>query len=643
MNNKKQISIIVVLGVSGSGKSTVGTILAETLKIPFDDGDDFHPIENKEKMASGQPLNDQDRQPWLESMARHLAVQAKNRGGVLACSALKEIYRQTLGQYCHLPIQWVYLSGSRELLEQRLSNRQGHFFKPELLQTQLETMEPPRYAYNVDIAKPPKTIVSEIIENMNMKKSDLGLIGLGVMGKSLTLNLAHHDINVSAYNRSVLGEEHVAKDFASTNKHLTNLQVFDDLSSFVKTLISPRKIMLMVNAGPAVDHVIQDLLPFLEEGDIIIDGGNSHYHDTTRRIDLLNQHSIHFVGCGVSGGEEGALKGPSIMPGGDKEAVDAVLPYLKQIAARDQQGKACCTNIGLQGSGHFVKMVHNGIEYAEMQLIAEAYTVLREGAGLSIDEIAVIFKEWNQGELQSYLLEITADILMVKEGDVHLVELIYDAAQQKGTGGWSTTSALEVGAPFGTISEAVMARCLSAFKPTRVEASKHYGDYPKNPSENTETMIAELKVAYQAARVVNHAIGFEMIRTTSTEYRWDINLSELARIWTNGCIIRSSLMEQLVQEYSDNPLKHTLLIDSFIHQLKGERITLANTVAYSLQMGIAMPVFSAAINYLHGFTSEQSSAHIIQAQRDYFGSHTYKRKDRSLEDVFHTDWQQIVE
>ncbi|PIB34321.1 hypothetical protein BFP72_02205 [Reichenbachiella sp. 5M10] len=630
--------IIVVLGVSGSGKSTIGAMLAKHMQVPFDDADDFHPIVNKEKMAAGQPLNDEDRTPWLETLAYHIADRSRQGGGVLACSALKEKYRKALVRYCSSPVRWVHLDGSRELLEERLSDRQGHFFKPHLLDSQLDTLEPPTYGWRLDIKEKPEAIVSQIIELMKMEKADFGLVGLGVMGKSLVLNLASRGIAVSAYNKPRTGEERVAKEFAAAHADRDNLQVYDDLPQFLESLHSPKKIMLMVSAGPAVDAVLDELIPQLEPGDIVIDGGNSHYYDTKRRVNFLREHGIHFVGCGVSGGEEGALKGPSIMPGGNLDAYSAIAKYLEAIAATDKNGRACCTYIGEEGSGHFVKMVHNGIEYAEMQLIAEAYLLLRERAAMTIEEIAALFSEWNQGELQSYLLEISAELLPFKEGDDYLVDLIYDAAQQKGTGGWSTTAALDVGVPFSTVSESVMARHLSALKPLRVIAAAKYGRVCVPDDVDRTSLVESLRHAYASARVVNHAIGFEMIRRTSDQYAWQINLSELARIWTNGCIIRSGLMEDLVSAFEKFPDTHLLLIDTYVELLKAKRQGLSSTVAKGIEAGLSLPVFSASVNYLNGFTAEQSSANIIQAQRDYFGAHTYRRKDKSLDQIFHTDW-----
>ncbi|MCV9389123.1 decarboxylating NADP(+)-dependent phosphogluconate dehydrogenase [Reichenbachiella ulvae] len=626
--------IVIVFGVSGSGKSTIGQLLSQHLSVPFADADDYHPQKNIDKMASGQPLNDQDRESWLLDLAG-LIDENKEKGLVLACSALKEKYRKILSSGDQ-KIHWVHLAGTKEVLTERLQQRKQHFFNPALLDSQLATLEKPKYGIEVNVEDSPEEIINTVLESMSSKKSEFGLIGLGVMGKSLTLNLANHGVEVLAYNRQAEGEEHIVPQFLSENSDKPNLRATNQLKEFISELEIPRKIMLMVNAGAAVDAVIEDLLPSLDPGDIIIDGGNSHYHDTKRRNDYLKEKGIHFVGCGVSGGEEGALKGPSMMPGGDKEAYEKIAPYLERIAARDKNDEGCCTYIGREGAGHFVKMVHNGIEYAEMQLIAETYAMLRT-AGMPIDQMAELFEDWNQGDLKSYLLEITADLLTVKDGDEYLIDLIYDAAGQKGTGGWSTTAALDVGVPFSTISESVMARCLSAQKPLRIRASRLYGERPVI-ERDLQTLIPKIKQAYQSARVINHAIGFEMIKKTSEENNWGINLSQLARIWTNGCIIRSSLMEELVSSFKASPEEHMLLAPSFVDLLKGSRKELTEAVSEGLQMFLSLPVYAAALNYLNGFTNEQSSANIIQAQRDYFGAHTFQRKDKPLSKYFHSQW-----
>ncbi|MGL1889955.1 MAG: decarboxylating NADP(+)-dependent phosphogluconate dehydrogenase, partial [Reichenbachiella sp.] len=541
-------------------------------------------------------------------------------------------------------VNWVLLNSSVEVLTARVNNRKGHFLDPNILKSQIDTLETPNYGVNIDVKSNLNQIKKEALRYINMNKSEIGLIGLGVMGKSLALNIANNGFELSVYNRSVKGvEENVASNFESQHSEgRQNLHGFDDLGEFIDSLESPKRIMLMVNAGAAVDSVIDSLAPYLNKGDVVIDGGNSHYDDTKRRVRSLVSQGIQFVGCGISGGEEGALKGPSMMPGGSPEGYRLVEKVLTAISAKDDKDGDCCAFVGLEGSGHFVKMVHNGIEYGEMQLIAETYHLLRFHIGLSVDEIAALFKSWNESDLQSYLLEISSQILTVKEGDDYLIDLILDVAQQKGTGGWSTTAALNLGMPLSTISEAVMARCLSAQKNNRIAAKNVYGAVDLKLEGNKEELVEKVCQAYRVARMVNHAIGFDVIREMSSVHNWEINLSELARLWTNGCIIRSGLMKSIITSTKMAPSQHLLLNSSLIEIIKGERLSLASTVSQGILKGCYMPVFSAALNYLNGFTSDQLSTNMIQAQRDFFGAHTYRRVDRSEDEVFHTEWSKLI-
>ena len=469
------------------------------------------------------------------------------------------------------------------------------------------------------------------------QKSDFGLIGLGVMGKSLALNFADHDINISAYNRHVPDfEVDIAKNFVEEHPD-KNMQGFDDMKAFVESLQTPRKILFMVKAGAPVDELIATMIPIMEEGDILIDGGNSHYLDTVRRIKHLQSHGMNFIGSGISGGEEGARFGPSIMPGGEAKSYEQVAPFLEAIAAKDKNGLPCCAYVGAEGSGHFVKMVHNGIEYAEMQLIAEAYEILRFGLNISPLEVAEIFKSWSDANLNSYLLEISIDILQKKEGDDFLLDKILDAASQKGTGGWSTEAAISLGMPLNTISDAVMARNISALKDLRVKANNLYGHIKSTIPGDKELFIKQLQNAYTAARIINHHIGFVMIAEASKEYSWNINLSETARIWTNGCIIRSDLMEGLVNILKDT--NQILLHPSIVEKIKSFKNDLADCISIALKNGFPIPVFTSAMNYLLGFVNGNSNANMIQAQRDYFGAHTYKRVDQPNQS-FHTNWKE---
>ena len=630
--------IYILTGVSGVGKTTIGKLLAKELNIPFYDADDFHPPSNVEKMKSGIPLQDDDRQSWLEELARKLKHWQTENGAVLACSALKEKYREKLQTISEDEIVWIFLHSEYEVIKNRLSSRKNHYFNPVLLQSQYETLEIPGYGFHINVNKSIDQVIEEILEKISDTKSEIGLLGLGVMGKSLAINLATKKIKVAVFNRHVEDlEVDIAKNFAFENRSIFSFPWFDDLEKFIHFLERPRKILLMVNAGKTVDIVIDGLLPFLEAGDLIIDGGNSHYKDTVRREETLKSKGILFMGAGVSGGEEGAMKGPSIMPGGSAEAYNLVGHYLEKIAARDKNGNPCCTYIGPDGAGHFIKMLHNGIEYGEMQLIAEFYHLLRYGLGKNPEEIADLFEDWNQ-EMQSYLLEISVDILRKKEAEGFLIDFILDAAKQKGTGGWSTNAALELGVPFDTITAAVMARNISGKKLEREKAMELYkGSASKETVGNV--ISSHLFPAYKAASIINHSIGFNLLTEASIEYKWDLNLSEISRIWTNGCIIRSAFMEELVQIFKDAPLHDLLIHPVIINRMKDNIDELAVITTAALKAQISLPVSSAAINYFFSFTSGQSSANMIQAQRDYFGAHTYERKDNPRGKFFHTQWK----
>lgn len=620
---------IIVMGVSGVGKTTLGKLIAENLKLPFYDADDFHSEANITKMNTGLPLNDDDRKLWLETLAENIAKWSD--GAVLACSALKEKYRQALVEHSEKPVHWIYLFEDFEVIRKRIQEREGHYFKPELLKSQFDILEPPTYGIHIKVNNSPEENLKKIMHELH--QPHIGLIGLGVMGKSLALNMASKNIPVSVYNRDLKDVEvDIAKNFAAEHKDTFNFPWFDDLKKFVASLPKPRNIMIMVKAGAAVDAVITELLPFLEEGDLIIDGGNSFYKDTERRIEMLEAKGIHFLGTGISGGEEGALKGPSIMPGGSKEAYKRAGKVLEKIAAKDPWGDSCCAYVGPQGAGHFVKMLHNGIEYGEMQLIAEFYHLLRFSCGMEPPEIADLFAEWNSS-MRSYLLEISVDILRQKEENEYLLDNILDVAGQKGTGGWSTQAALELGVSLDTITAAVMARNLSAFKQDRVKASKNY-NFEKINKEIPKHQ--EAFKTYRSAMIINHAIGFELLRTASSEHAWELDLSEIARIWTGGCIIKSGFMEELVAIFKET--KENLLLHPKISQ-ELKDIPFVGILSFAFENGSPMPVTSAAANYLYGFASEQSSANMIQGQRDYFGAHTFERVDKKRGKYFHFNWK----
>ena len=461
---------------------------------------------------------------------------------------------------------------------------------------------------------------------------EFGLVGLGVMGKNLALNLINQGISLAVYNRNNPPNEiNIAKNFADT---IADCEGFDAADKFISAIKSPRKILLMVNAGTAIDEVISNFLPYLEPGDILIDGGNSHFLDTQRRQNQLLTEGIHFLGAGISGGEEGARNGASIMPGGNIDAYNIVASILEKIAATDFTGKACCKYVGPEGAGHFVKMVHNGMEYAEMQIIAETYFCMNKVMRLSLENISNTFNIWNDEGLKSYLLEISRNILLKKEGNDYLIDKILDSAAQKGTGGWSSQTALDLGIPLSTISEAVTARIISGMKIERKEAAGIYGIN----TEKVDNLVSfkELKSAYQCARIINHHIGFAMLSEASEQYKWNLNLSEIAQLWTNGCIIRSELMESLSKGLKSND--KLLLLPEMVEILKEGWKDVAHVVSIAHQFGIALPVFSASLDFFLAYTTADSCANMIQAQRDYFGAHTYKRIDKDLSQSFHTNW-----
>ncbi len=629
--------VIIVMGVSGCGKTTIGKKLAEHLQLPFHDADDYHPQTSIDKMRNGIPLTDEDRLPWLRKLVEKIKVWESQGSAVLACSALKESYRQMLRTVPD--IVWVYLDGSRETILERLQARTEHYLAPTLLDSQLEALEKPAYGIHVDISLSPERIVNEIINKLKAMAplSAFGIIGMGVMGRSLALNLAGKNVHVSIYNRHVFGkEEGIARKILLDNPSFTNIAAFDDLQEFVQSLERPRKIMLMIMAGEAVDQQLDALMPLLDAGDVLIDGGNSFYKDTARREKLLAEKGIHFIGAGISGGEEGARKGPSIMPGGTLEGYQLVAHELNLLAAKDKDGKPCTAYIGPGGSGHFIKMVHNSIEYAEMQALAEVYHLLRSYLQLSPENIVAILQDWQKGELAGYLLEITIDILQLKEGDELLVDKILDKAEQKGTGGWSVSAALEYGVPYSSLTEAVMARALSAMKEKRVQAALLYDHSLTVSSADQEAFVFTLRNAYQSTRIINHEIGFYLMQRASEYHNWSLNLSEIARIWTNGCIIRSKLMEEISEIFKTET--SILTAPAIVARMKTWQKDFAYTVAQGLQQGVALPVMSSALNYYLGYLTADSPANLIQAQRDYFGAHTYRRKDRPADEYFHTNW-----
>ena len=618
------------MGVSGCGKSTIGKLLSEELNIPFFDGDDFHPQSNIDKMSNGAPLNDEDRRGWLVTLNELAKKQLQENSCIIVCSALKTSYRAILGTDIQRQVKWVHLIGSFEQIFERLNQRENHFMTSDMLRSQFDTLEQPEDALLVNIGLKPEEIVEKITKEIDMK-SEFGLFGLGVMGKSLSRNLAQKGFKISVFNREAKGtEEDVAINFKNAHKELELAQPFSNIEAFVNSLQTPRRIMLMVNAGKITDMVIEDLIPFLSDGDVLIDGGNSNYLKTKERYDYLKSKNIHFIGVGVSGGEEGALKGPSIMPGGNKETYNLVKPYLESIAAKDANNLPCCTYIGEEGSGHFVKMVHNGIEYVEMQLLAEVYTILKT-IGKNPDEIADILESWKP-KTDSYLLGITIDILRKKDGDDWLVNKIVDKAGNKGTGNWTTIATAQLGAPSTLIASALFARYTSFYKEERLQASENFNIKPSSFNLDTDEVLK----AYQFARIINHYQGLKLISEAGKAYDWELNLNEIARIWTNGCIIKSDFMAELilVLKEDDNILKHKIIIN----QVKSLKPSINKLVSQCVLNELAVPCLSESVNFLNGYTTTNSSANIIQAQRDYFGAHTYQRTDDDSGKFHHTNW-----
>ncbi|GAL80431.1 6-phosphogluconate dehydrogenase [Algibacter lectus] len=618
------------MGVSGCGKSTIGELLSQELEIPFFDGDDFHPQSNIDKMSSGVPLNDEDRHGWLVTLNDLAKSELPDNSCIIVCSALKKSYRDILNTGIQNQVKWIHLAGSFNQILERLNKRENHFMSSNLLQSQFDTLEEPENAFVVNIGSKPEDIVEKITNKIKMK-SEFGLFGLGVMGKSLSRNLAQKGFKISVFNREEKGtEEDVAINFKKAHKELETAQAYSDIEAFVNSLQTPRRIMLMVNAGKITDLVIEDLIPFLSDGDILIDGGNSNYLKTKDRYDYLKSKQINFIGVGVSGGEQGALIGPSIMPGGNKETYNLIKPYLESIAAKDANNLPCCTYIGEEGSGHFVKMVHNGIEYVEMQLLAEVYTILKAMRNKP-DEIANILESW-KAEADSYLLGITIDILRKKDGDDWLVNKIVDKAGNKGTGNWTTIATAQLGAPSTLIASALFARYTSFYKEERLLASQNFNI----KQSSLDLDIQDVLNAYQFARIINHYQGIKLISEAGRTYNWELNLSEIARIWTNGCIIKSDFMVELIPilKTDDNILKHATIIN----KLKALKPSINKVVSQCILNELTASCLSESVNFLNAYTTSNSSANIIQAQRDYFGAHTYQRIDDDTGKFHHTNW-----
>ena len=471
---------------------------------------------------------------------------------------------------------------------------------------------------------------------MNKGMCDIGLIGLAVMGQNLVLNMNDHGFRAAVYNRTVLKVD----DFLANEAKDTQIVGTRSIEEFVQTLKKPRRVMLMVKAGETVDSIIDLLLPHLETGDIIIDGGNSLYTDTNRRTESLAEKGILFVGTGVSGGEEGARRGPSIMPGGNPAAWDSVKDIFQSIAAKVEDGLPCCDWVGERGAGHYTKMVHNGIEYGDMQLICEAYNLLRVALGLDAEELSEVFDEWNKGELDSYLIEITAEIFAKKDEDgTPIVEKILDTAGQKGSGKWTGISSLDLGIPVTLIGEAVYARCLSSMKDERVIASKILNGTEIAPAENRAEFIEDVRRALYCSKIISYAQGYMLMREASKEQNWNLNFGGIALMWRGGCIIRSRFLGKIKDAFDNNPDLTSLLLDEFFSRVLNEyQASWRRAVIKAIEYGVPTPAFSTALSFYDGYRTERLPANLLQAQRDYFGAHTYERIDKPRGEFFHTNW-----
>ena len=628
---------VIVMGVSGSGKTTVGAALAQRLDCSFYDGDDYHPAANVAKMAAGIPLDDNDRAGWLDALAEVIrSGLSRGESGVIACSALKTRYRAVLQAAAPGPdqVRFVYLRGSYETILARMQSRQGHYMKADMLRSQFDALEEPEDAITIDVTLALDAQIRQILSGLGdhsqraaQPRYALGILGLGVMGRSLAQNFERHGYPVIGYDPA----PRLPEDFT--------VRVTQSLPDLVAALKSPRVLLMMVPAGAAVDNAIASLQPHLQPGDIIVDGGNSFFSDTERRSKELEQDGILFVGMGVSGGESGALWGPSLMPGGSAAAWHHIAPMFEAIAARAEDGAPCVAWMGGGGAGHYVKTVHNGIEYGDMQLIAEIYDLLHRGAGLSNAELAEIFARWNDGELRSYLVEITAHILARSDEETgqSLVDLILDEAAQKGTGKWTAQSALDVGAAVPTLSSAVTSRLLSNMKEERVAAQHVLGSARRFTGDSARLVAAAEQTLY-ACKVTAYAQGLSLLRMASEDFGWGMNFASIVRTWRAGCIIRAGLLNGIATAFEHKPdLPNLLVDDTFSAAVLEREAAWREVVQTAVALGIPVMSISASLAYFDSYRSARLPANLIQAQRDYFGAHAYRRVDK--EGLFHTQWE----
>ncbi|MFZ4558550.1 MAG: NADP-dependent phosphogluconate dehydrogenase [Saprospiraceae bacterium] len=628
--------IIILTGISGTGKTTLGKALSLTLGGRFFDADSFHSEGAVAKMRAGIALSDADRQPWLARMNAFLRDCPEEAVVLLACSALKERYREAL--VSGLPpqrVHWVHLQGDPALVRERLLQRRGHFMGAALLDSQVAAYEPPVGGIILDISEDIPTLSGRVKAQLPVVQADLGLMGLGVMGTGLARNLADKGFRLALYNRYLEGkEENVAANAVATYPELHTALAFEDISGFVAVLSRPRIIFLMVEAGDAVDALLEQLLLHLETGDVVVDGGNSFYKDTERRQRQLSGKGIFWIGAGISGGEEGALRGPSIMPGGDKVGFEQVNAIFSAIAAKNERGEPCCAYIGTGGAGHFVKMAHNAIEYAEMQLIAELYAHLRYDRHWEANEVATLLEDWNRGESGSYLLEITCAILRYKDSDGRLLlDKISDQAGNKGTGNWALMTAGELGVPVPSLAAGLFSRYLSTLKAERVALSTLRS--ATGTLRIPETGI--LQQAFQFARAMNHLQGLHLVYTASTRYGWQVDLSALLKTWSGGCILRSHLLSVLRADIGS--AAGIFDLDLFASLLRTHLHAYQETVACLSGSPQAYPVFGAGLEYAKYLSTGAGNANLIQAQRDYFGAHGYRLSDNPAGPLHHADWQ----
>jgi 6-phosphogluconate dehydrogenase len=482
----------------------------------------------------------------------------------------------------------------------------------------------------------PGLFVDQLKDKEMEKLADIGLIGLAVMGENLVLNMESHGYTVAVYNRSI---EKVDKFLEGRGKG-KNFIGAHSIETLVKSIKRPRKVMMLVKAGAPVDAFIDQIIPFLEAGDIIIDGGNTHYPDSNRRAEYVESKGLLYIGTGVSGGEEGALKGPSIMPGGSPDAWEHIKPIFQAISAKVSDGSPCCDWVGKNGAGHFVKMVHNGIEYGDMQLITEAYHLMKDVLGLSNAEMFEVLKEWNEGDLDSYLIEITRDIFGYKdEKDEFLLDKILDTAGQKGTGKWTSNAALDLGVPLTLINESVFSRYLSSIKAERVVASKVLSGPQPAFQGDKKQFLEDLRFALFASKIVSYAQGYALMQAAAKEYDWQLNYGSIALMWRGGCIIRSAFLEKITDAFKDTPdLNNLMLAPFFKEKLDAAQTGWRSVISTAVLNGIPVPSMAAALTYYDGYRCERLPANLVQAQRDYFGAHTYERIDKPRGEFFHTNW-----